>query len=230
MVLYPRFRDFIEKIKKVSNIPDDAILIAGNVVGLYLSILHELDLRVFVEALGKRESKQISTSDLVKMAKFVLQNNYFEFNGETKEQTSGDATGTKFVPPYACIFMDQVESKLMDNDIHQLLVWFRYIDDIFFIWTHGQDKLQQFLVDFNKFHLTLKFTHESSRKNVNFLHVDVKFLNGQIITNLQNKALDKHQYFHYMLSHPHHFKRSVLYTIYEYRRDKQISRINMGSC
>ena len=151
MVLYPRFRDFIEKIKKVSNIPDDAILIAGNVVGLYLSILHELDLRVFVEALGKRESKQISTSDLVKMAKFVLQNNYFEFIGETKQQISGTAIGTKFAPPYACILMDQVESEFLKTQTHQPLVWFRYIDDIFSIWIHGQDKLEQFLDDLNKF-------------------------------------------------------------------------------
>ena len=40
----------------------------------------------------------MSTSDFVKMAKFVLQNNYFEFNGETKQQISGTAIGTKFAP------------------------------------------------------------------------------------------------------------------------------------
>ena len=46
------------------------------------------------------------------------------------------------------------------------------------MWTHGQDKLEQFLVDFNKFHPSFKFTHESSRKTVTFVDVDVKFLNG----------------------------------------------------
>ena len=25
------------------------------------------------------------------------------------------------------------------------LVWFRYIDGVFFIWTHGQEKLDSFL-------------------------------------------------------------------------------------
>ena len=30
------------------------------------------------------------------MAKFVLQNNYFEFNGETKQQISGTAVGRMF--------------------------------------------------------------------------------------------------------------------------------------
>ena len=74
-------------------------------------------------------------------------------------------------------------------------MWVRYIY-IFFIWAHGQDKLEQFLVDFNKFHPSLKFTHESSGKNVTFLDVDIKFLNGQIITDLHIKATDRRQYLH----------------------------------
>ena len=55
-------------------------------VVLYPSILHELALIALEETLEKRESLQISTSDVVKMAKYVLQNNYFEFTGENKQQ------------------------------------------------------------------------------------------------------------------------------------------------
>ena len=115
------------------NIQDDAILVTADVMGLYPSIPLELGLKALEEALEKRGAIQVSTSDLVKMAKFVLQNNYFEFNGETKQQISGTAIGTKFAPPYACIFMDQVESEFLKTQTHQPLVWFRYIDDIFFI-------------------------------------------------------------------------------------------------
>ena len=46
------------------------------------------------------------------MARFVLENNYFEFNGDVKKQISGTAIGTKFAPPYACIFMDDLETNL----------------------------------------------------------------------------------------------------------------------
>ena len=204
--------DFVERIKRISNIPDDAILVTADVEGLYPSIPHELGLKVLEEALEKRDSIQISTSGLVKMAKFVLQNNYFGFNGDTKQQISGATIGTKFAPPYACMFMDQVELEFLKTQIHQPLVWFRFIDDIFFIWTHGEDKLEQFLVDFNKFHPSLKFTHEPSSKNVKFLHVDVKFLNGPIITDLHIKATDRHQYLDYTSSHPHHTKRSIVYS------------------
>ena len=108
---------FIEKIKRIGNIPHDTILVT--VVGLYPSIPQELGLKALEVVLEKRESIRISTSELVKMAKFVLQNNYFEFTGETKQQISGTAIGTKFAPPYACIFMDQAESEFLKTQIHQ---------------------------------------------------------------------------------------------------------------
>ena len=42
------------------------------------------------------------------MAKFVLKNNFFEFDTKAKKEISGTAIGTKFALPYACIFMDRV--------------------------------------------------------------------------------------------------------------------------
>ena len=36
------------------------------------------------------------------MVDFVLKNNYFEFNGQIKQQISVTAIGTKFASPYAC--------------------------------------------------------------------------------------------------------------------------------
>ena len=42
--------DFIEKIKKTSNAPDGANLVTADVVGLYLSIPHELGLKALEEA------------------------------------------------------------------------------------------------------------------------------------------------------------------------------------
>ena len=113
--------DFIEKIKRISNIPNEAILVTADVVGLYPSIPQERNLKALEKALEKRDSIQISTSDLVKMAKFVLQNNYFEFNGEIKQQISSTAIGTKFAPPYACIFMDQTQIEFLKTQTHQPL-------------------------------------------------------------------------------------------------------------
>ena len=47
------------------------------------------------------------------MADFVLRNNFVKFNGEVKRQKSGTAIGTKFALPYACIFMNEVETEFL---------------------------------------------------------------------------------------------------------------------
>ena len=78
--------DFIKKIKNVGTIPKDSILVTADVVGLYPSIFHEAGLKALEKALNNRTNKKVSTEDLVKMAKFVLKNNYFEFNGKVKQQ------------------------------------------------------------------------------------------------------------------------------------------------
>ena len=36
--------------------------------------------------------------------------------------------------------------------------WWRYIDDIFFIWEHEEEKLKEFIDVLNKKHPTIKFT------------------------------------------------------------------------
>ena len=84
-------------------------------VGLYPSIPHQASLGALREALDKRKMHKVSTSKLVKIAEFVLKNNYFQFSDKVYQQVSGTAIGTKFAPLYACIFIDQVESKFLQT-------------------------------------------------------------------------------------------------------------------
>ena len=75
----------------------------------------------------------------------VLKNNYFKFDLMIKQQVSGTAIGTKFAPPYACIFMDRVETEFLEKEHLKQQIWLRYIDDIFFVCTYGEDELVSFL-------------------------------------------------------------------------------------
>ena len=75
--------------------------------------------------------KSKPTEQLVKMAEVVLRNNYFQFNSNLKHQISGTAIGTKFAPPYACIYMDYRKNQFLKNEQSQPWIWFRHIDDIF---------------------------------------------------------------------------------------------------
>ncbi len=48
-----------------------------------------------------------------------------------------------------------LEKRLLDSALDKPLVWFRYIDDVFPIWTHGQSKLDSYLEYLNGFHKTM---------------------------------------------------------------------------
>ena len=146
------------------------------------------------------------------MVEFVLKNNYFEFNGKVKKQLLGTAIGTTFAPTYASIFMDKLESGFLKSWELTPLLWYCYIDDVFFIWTHGEEKLASFLNVLNNYHPNIKFTHESNKEHIPFLELNMKLLGNKLSTNLYIKSTDRHQYLHYVSSHPDHPKKSVVYS------------------
>ena len=74
------------------------------------------------------------------------------------KQLQGTAIGTKFGPAYAILFMGYLEDKILNSFVEKPLVWWRYIDDIFMIWQHGEEKLKEFLKILNSCHPIIKFT------------------------------------------------------------------------
>ena len=82
----------------------------------------------------------------------------------------------------------------------------------FFIWTHGNNKLEKFLDDLNSLNSNIKFTHESSKKNVTFLGFRAKPLKGHLTADLHIKDTDRHQHLHFNSSHPDYTKRSIIYS------------------
>ena len=66
------------------SIPKNAIFVKADVVVLYLSISYEVSLRAPREALDKRDDKIIPSKEILKMAEFILKNNYFEFGKKNR--------------------------------------------------------------------------------------------------------------------------------------------------
>ena len=54
------------------------------------------------------------------MADFVLKNN---FDSKFYKQISGTAIGTKFAPPYACIFVDRKEDARHKTLVLEKIYW-----------------------------------------------------------------------------------------------------------
>ena len=65
--------------------------------------------------------------------------NSFVFNETNYLQVHGTAMGTRtMAPSYANVFMGKLERKFLQTQDRIPRVWWRYIDDTFAIWDHGE--------------------------------------------------------------------------------------------
>ena len=59
-------------------------------------------------------------------------------------------------------------------------LWWRYIDDIFFLREQGGNKLKSFIDKIYKVHPAIKFTANWSKTSISFLDVTVSLIEGVI--------------------------------------------------
>ena len=88
----------------------------------------------------------------------------------------------------------------------------RDIDDIFFMWTESEDKVEGFLQPLNVFHPNLKFTHVKSKVSINFLDVTVS-INGESLKLIFIVSLlIVINFWRVITAHPIHKKKSIVYS------------------
>ena len=83
--------------------------------------------------------------------------------------------------------MGHSERKILDEVDRRPDVWWRYIDDMFIIWSHVKEYLTEFTNQINNKHPKIQFTAKWSNRSVAFL--DIKTIIGKediIMDLLQN--------------------------------------------
>ena len=145
--------DFLRKINELNEkqtIPQDALLVTWDVKSLYTNIPHKKGLEALKTTLENENVSQEMIETILDFSKLVLSCNHFKFLGQNYLQKSGKAMGTKMAPSYADIFMGIFGKQMLSTYHHKPFIYFRYIDDIFMIWTEGEDSLNKFLEHCNK--------------------------------------------------------------------------------
>ena len=212
------FLQKLEELKK-SGIPKESILVTMDVASLYTNIDHDEGAEACFQKLECRQNKRVSSGMLKSLILLVLKCNAFRFGSTIYEQVMGTCMGTPMAPNYANLFMDKFENDVLQSFREKTglapLVWFRYIDDIFFIWTHGEDSLDEFIEHNQNFSASqgmksdVKFTVNKSPEKVEFLDVLVTFVNGVLKTNLYSKPTDAFLYLNTTSSHPKHVTKNI---------------------
>ena len=154
--------DFLRRIEGL-HWSDDMWLMGLDVVSLYTSIKHQDGIeacRYFLRA--RSLSLYFHNKMLLDMIMYCLKNIYFTFNGDYYRQVQGIAMGTCFAPNLANLLMGwwehTVVEQLADYNAH-VLMWLRFIDDLFIIWQGTDIQARSFIKDLNTNNLNLKFTH-----------------------------------------------------------------------
>ena len=76
--------------------------------------------------------------DVLSLFKHALTSTYFCFDGQFYEQTDGVAMGSPLSPVIPIFLMQDFEKKATEQAALKPVCWFRYVDDTFVIWPHGQ--------------------------------------------------------------------------------------------
>ena len=132
--------------------------------------------------------------------------------------------GIKMAPAYANISMDAIEASFLSTTSLKPRIYYRYIDDIFLTWPHGNDSSTHLLEHANNIHQNIKFTHECSITTLPFLDVSVQIAQNEIFTTLHKKPTDSHSNLHYTSCQPVHIKNSIIY--FQFHRYKRICTRN----
>ena len=103
----------------------------------------------------------------------MLKNNVFQFDNLTFTQLCGIAMGTKLASALASIYIGNLEESFLDSQSKKLILWRRYIDDVFMIWPHSPEELQTFLTSLNKVQENIKFTADIASQSCNFLDLTI---------------------------------------------------------
>ena len=158
-----------------STFPPDCALLAADVESLYPSIDLNRGLDALNETLSQANTPTVHRIRIVMLTRWVLFNNYLEFNGKLYLQIRGTAMGTPCAVVFACIFMGTIERKawgvLTNLQIYALLDH-RFIDD-FAIIAKSVEEATIILQVLNNMDPLIKITGSISTTSCIFLDLTI---------------------------------------------------------
>lgn len=200
--------DFTDKIQNLI-IPAEAILFTADVDSLYTNIVTKEGIQAVKEIFQNNHNKKRPDKELLQLLELNLTKNDFEFDQKFFLQIKGTAMGKKFAPAYADIFMAKWEMAALAKCTLKPLHYFRYLDDIWGVWTHSKDEFDTFLETLNNHNPSIKLKATIDEWSVDFLDTTTfkgpKFkTENKLDIKVFFKETDTHALLHKSSFHPKH--------------------------
>ena len=128
--------------------------------------------------------------------------------------------GTRAAPTYANIFMNRLETEMLENcpnHLRELIFdWKRFIDDILLLFLGSYEELEELYSYLNGYHPTMKFDRpefDKTNNSTNFLDLQSKISGNKIISDLYRKVTDKPTVLLPNSSQPGHKTPNIVYSL-----------------
>lgn len=207
--------DFINKIRN-QVIPSTALLVTGDVTALYTNMQFDRTLTAVQRALDNAGFGHKLKGYILDLLNLTLKNNDFSFNGEFFLQICGTAMGKCYAPALADLYMQEIDYNACEGPFSNLIkLFFRFLDDIFFVWLGSRDQLKNLETFLNNIIPGIKITFNISEVDINFLDTTIYKTTIQdnstlLYTKVFFKDTDTHQLLHKESFHPRHTFRGII--------------------
>lgn len=207
--------DFVHKLRTL-RVPAQSFLFSIDVDSLYTNIETERGLLAVQKTFQKSPNKHRPDAEILELLKITLTRNDFQFADKTYLQICGCAMGRKYSPAYADIYMAEWEESAFQKCNLLPLLYLRYLDDIFGIWSGTQSDFEIFLAILNQHHPKIKLKCNLQLERVEFLDTQVFFVpiphssDKKLATKVFFKETDRHALLHKSSYHPAHTFRGLI--------------------
>jgi hypothetical protein len=154
----------------------------------------------------------VKTEAVIKLSRFVVQNNYFSFNNQFYHQVRGGAMGSPLTLTIANCYMFFFERTIVNQIRNSGGLYVRYIDDIFIAINWPQRHLIKQIDLWNKIDINIKLNPQIGNK-INFLDLYMENIDGKLFTNVYHKPSHEPYYLPYNSVHPIHIKKNIIFTM-----------------
>ncbi|XP_073422111.1 uncharacterized protein [Dendrobates tinctorius] len=207
--------DLLLKLEGV-HLEGNAWLASIDIEALYSNIPHDVGIKGVGHFLSQRSiACRGHNSFLTSLLQYILTHNAFCFDGKFYHQLRGTAMGCPCAPSYANLFLGWWEETIVfggeEKWWHCLIsLWYRFIDDVFMVWTGDKDQFEEFVRELNRNSVNLRFTSEIQKTEIPFLDIKIqKDRMGGISTSIFRKPTSTNSLLHWQSHHPVPLKRGI---------------------
>ena len=154
---------------------------------------------------------RLKVETIIRLSRFVMQNNYFSYNGQYYHQIRG-AMGSPLTLTIANCYMFFYEQQIVKQIHNSFGLYFRYIDDIFIAINWPPRHLLKQIRRWNHFDENINLSANIS-SSVNFLDLYIENRDGHWFTSVYQKPSYEPYYLPFNSIHPLHMKMNIPFTM-----------------